>query len=244
MVGHTPQQHPTLIDGVIHIWRVPLEQSPATIASLKSLLIESEVQRAGRFYFARDQRRYTVARGALRLLLGRYLDQVPSLLKIDYTKYSKPFLTDSSLKFNVSHSGEMALIGFVWGREIGVDVEFTGRVIDDAPAIAQRFFSANENVVFQQVPLHLQQTAFYNCWTRKEAYIKAIGEGLSHPLDTFDVTLRPGEPAKFLSISNDPVLTSQWSLTAIDPGRDYIAAIAIKGAINPLHLYDFPAISR
>lgn len=234
-----PAQHPALPDQAIHIWRVPLQQPPATLAHFKKQLIETENQRAGRFYFARDQRRYIVARGTLRLLLSRYLAQPTASLPIDYTKYNKPYLVGSNLNFNVTHSGELALIGFVWHREIGVDIEYTGRIIEDAAAIAQRFFSANENAIFQQLPQHQQQTAFYNCWTRKEAYIKAIGEGLSHPLDTFDVTLRPGEPAQFLSIDNNPTLTAQWSLTTLHPGRDYIAALAIQSPHTPLHLWDF-----
>ncbi len=157
----------------------------------------------------------------------------PEEIAFDYNKYGKPTLAqtvgDQSLKFNMSHSGKLALYAFARHRELGIDVEWIKRRLNDAGQIAERFFSAAENNVLHALPESLKQEAFFNCWTRKEAYIKARGMGLSLPLDQFDVTLRPGEPARLLATRDDPRQASRWTMQALDPGKDYIAAVLVEG---------------
>ncbi len=211
---------------MIHVWHVALDQPAGVMNGLAASLSPEEQARAGRFYFHRDRRRYMVSRGALRAVLGHYLERPAHAVEFGYTDYGKPFLPGSDLQFNVTHSHELALIALCREQLVGVDVEYIHRRLPDAPALAARFFSEAENVVFNSVPPAEQLEAFYNCWTRKEAYIKAIGEGLSHPLDTFDVTLRPGEPARFLKIGEDEQEAGRWSLVAFRPGADYLAALA------------------
>nr|ASV46661.1 hypothetical protein [uncultured bacterium] len=132
------------------------------------------------------------------------------------------------IRFNVSHSGEMALYAFARGRELGVDVEEVRRM-EDGLHIAERFFSQAEVAVFRSLPEEIRDDAFFNCWTRKEAYIKAVGEGLSFPLHVFDVSLAPGEPARLLA-SRDPQQAERWSLRGLpDPAPGYRAAIVVEG---------------
>ena len=132
------------------------------------------------------------------------------------------------LRFNLSHSQGLALYAVTRGREIGVDLECI-RPISDAEQIAERFFSAHENAVFRTIPAHEKPKAFFNCWTRKEAYLKALGDGLARPLDEFDVSLAPGEPAKLLRIEGAPQEASRWSLNRLEPGSGYVAALAVEG---------------
>ncbi|HEX9921799.1 MAG TPA: 4'-phosphopantetheinyl transferase superfamily protein, partial [Anaerolineae bacterium] len=151
-----------------------------------------------------------------------------------YSPTGKPSLATSSqhdqpdLRFNLSHSHELALYAVTYGRDVGVDLEHVSRKIE-AMQIADRFFSPSEVSVLRSLPGHLQRDAFFNCWTRKEAFIKAKGDGLSLPLDQFDVSLRPGEPAVLLSTHFDPQETGQWSLQALSPGPGYVGALALAG---------------
>lgn len=227
----------------VDVWLVPLEQPATVTAALGHYLAPIEHARAHRFHFQRHRRRYIVARGALRSVLGQALNSDPALLVIDYTKFGKPFLPDFDLHFNVSHSHELALIAVAGDRHVhvGIDVEYAMRQVENLADMAARFFSRTENDVFQALPAELQQEAFFNCWTRKEAYIKALGEGLSHPLDCFDVTLRPDEPARFLRIGDDPAEPGRWTLTAFAPEADYVAALAVAGRVELCHLYRFVA---
>ncbi|HEX7239289.1 MAG TPA: 4'-phosphopantetheinyl transferase superfamily protein [Longimicrobiaceae bacterium] len=216
----------------VHVWNTPLDPPDETVRRARALLSEDERARADRFRFDRDRRRFTVARGVLRTLLGRYLGVDPRRVAFGYGSHGKPALADdvgSGLRFNVSHSGELALHSFTRGRELGVDVELV-HAIKDADAVAERFFSAAENEVFRSLPADARTDAFFNCWTRKEAYIKAVGEGLSFPLHVFDVSLRPGEPALLLG-SRDPRQAERWSLHGLpDPAPGYRAALVVEGA--------------
>jgi 4'-phosphopantetheinyl transferase len=222
----------TLSRAEVHVWRASLDPDPSGIAPLQHTLSADELQRASRFRFPRDRRRFTVARGVLRDILGRYLDVPPSDIKFRYSAYGKPALADgfdaAGVQFNISHSHEMALFAVTCNREIGVDVEYLGREVRGED-IAERFFSVHERTVLRALPAAAKHQAFLNCWTRKEAYIKAHGEGLSLPLDQFDVSLAPGEPAALLATHSDPQEAQRWSLRALDPGPDYAAALAVEG---------------
>ncbi|HEU0079761.1 MAG TPA: 4'-phosphopantetheinyl transferase superfamily protein [Longimicrobiaceae bacterium] len=221
-----------LADDVVHVWAAPLDPPADAIRRCAALLAPDERARADRFRFERDRRRFTVARGVLRTLLGRYLDADPRGIAFRYESHGKPVLDGASaahgIRFNVSHSGEMALYALARGRELGVDVEEVRRM-DDGLDIAVRFFSEAEVAAFRSLPEEIRDDAFFNCWTRKEAYIKAVGEGLSFPLHVFDVSLAPGEPARLLA-SRDPRQAERGSLRGLpDPAPGYRAAIVVEG---------------
>ena len=227
-----PPDAPGLADGEVHVWAAPLDPSAEAIRSHAALLAPDERARADRFRFDRDRRRFTVARGVLRTLLGRYLEVDPRRVAFRYESHGKPALGGElaahGLRFNVSHSGEMALFAFTAGRDLGVDVEEV-RPMEDGLDIAERFFSQAEVEAFRALPAEIRDDAFFNCWTRKEAYIKAVGEGLSFPLHVFDVSLAPGEPARLLA-SRDPQQAERWSLRGLpDPAPGYRAAIVVEG---------------
>jgi 4'-phosphopantetheinyl transferase len=199
------------------------------VESYFETLSEDEQRRAHRFHFAEDRRRFTVARGVLRALLARYLGNNPATLQFVYNIHGKPRLPENHpLRFNVSHSGGLALYAVAWNREIGVDIErlrpeFAGE------AIAERFFSRNEVAILRSLPPPLVVTAFFNCWTRKEAYIKARGKGLAIPLDQFDVSLHPGEPAQVHQDRESPAETGRWAIWDLSPAPGFAGAAAVEG---------------
>jgi 4'-phosphopantetheinyl transferase len=227
-----PPPELTLSNAEVHVWRVALDPAKSCVECLQRTLSADELARAARFHFPRDRRRFIVARGVLRDILGWYRGVQPSALGFRYSAYGKPELADDAdedgLRFNVSHSHEMALFAVTRGREVGVDIEYLGREIA-GEEIAERFFSAHERASLRALPAAMKHQAFFNCWTRKEAYIKAHGEGLSLPLDQFDVSLVPGEPAALLATHSDPQEVLRWSLRALTPGLDYVAALAVEG---------------
>ena len=199
----------------VHVWRASLDQPELYVQRLAQTLSADECMRSKRFYFERDRRRFIVGRGILRMILGCYLGIEPSCLKFWYGSHGKPALAEPAsgrkIRFNVSHSQGVALYALTCNREVGVDLERL-RSISDAERIAKRFFSSQENAVLQALPANLKHEAFFTCWTRKEAYIKARGEGLSFSLDLFDVSLVPGEPAALLHVRGYPQEVSRWSL--------------------------------
>lgn len=212
------------------------------IQALSDILAPDESLRAGRFHFQKDRERFVVARGALRHILSGYLKTLPEQIHFSYNQYGKPALSEDGsrnlLSFNVAHSHEVALYAVARGREVGLDVELV-REDFACREIAKRFFSAREVAALRTVPKEQQAMAFFNCWTRKEAYIKARGEGLSHPLDRFTVSLVPGETASLLSTDDDPQETSRWSLVELSPGAGYVAALALEGAATTLHCWQW-----
>jgi 4'-phosphopantetheinyl transferase len=229
---HPPSAELSLSSAEVHVWRAALDPAASCVEQLQRLLSADELQRAARFHFPRDRRRFIVARGVLRDILSRYLGVPPAALAFRYSAYGKPALADveaeEGLRFNISHAHEMALFAITCGREVGVDIEYLHRTIA-YEEIAERFFSAHERASLRAVPAEVKHQAFFNCWTRKEAYIKAHGEGLSLPLDQFDVSLTPGEPAALLATRGDPRDARRWSLQAVAPDPGYVAALAIEG---------------
>jgi 4'-phosphopantetheinyl transferase len=220
-----------LADEAVHVIRATLDRDDAEVGRFKGLLSPDEQARANRFHFDRDRRRFIVGRGILRSLLGQYLQRDPALIQFDYGAHGKPRLGQAmaapDVRFNLAHSQALALIAFSRGRELGVDIEAV-RPISDADRVAERYFSPNERQRFRDLPQAQKLEAFYSCWTRKEAFIKAIGDGLSYPLDQFDVSLVPGEDARLLAISGDEREAGLWSLRDLRPGPDFIAALAIR----------------
>ena len=236
MVSHqewsVPPEDVQLADDEVHVWRASLQAPQAVVQSFRAYLSQEELLRAGRFYFDRDRNGYIVARGLLRTLLGRYLHMEPAELRFRYNAYGKPELDVSSsprvLHFNVSHSHELALLAFTYDRPLGVDIEFMRPNIE-FESLAKHSFSSNEISVLRALPQDAIPQGFYNCWTRKEAYIKARGMGLSLDLHLFDVSLRPGEPATLLASREDPHEVSRWVFQVLHPDPDYAGALAVEG---------------
>lgn len=216
--------------GEIHVWAVQLDPPPERVERLGSWLTPDEWERARRFRFDQHRRQYVVGRGALRALLAGYLGTRPELVRFTYGPRGKPFLAPpadgSGLHFNLSNSADLALVGLARGVEIGVDVEYL-KPMPDCETIAERFFSESERVVLRSLPAETKEEAFFNCWTRKEAYLKAVGEGLAARLDSFDVTLAPGEPPRMLTLEGDVERASRWFFHHFRPAPDFIGAVAL-----------------
>ena len=213
----------------VHVWFADLNQHSAD--NLKPLLAPDEAARADRFHFDKDRNHYVVARALLRKLLAAYLGANAAELQFTYAEKGKPSLrvpSQSLLNFNLAHSHGKAVYAFASGRELGTDLEFI-REEFAGEDIAERFFSSAEIESLRSVPADLTKQAFFNCWTRKEAYIKARGEGLSMPLDVFDVSLEPGEPAVFLRNHKEPREASRWSMRALTAPEGYVAALVVEG---------------
>jgi 4'-phosphopantetheinyl transferase len=195
------------------------------------LLSNAERQRASRFAFAVDRRRFTVARAWLRRLLSARLGIRPESIELVYGAHGKPALAQrcalSDLRFNVSHSDDFAVYAFASGREIGIDIESI-RVIGDAEDIAARFFSRRENEAYRALEPRDRSLGFFNCWTRKEAFVKALGDGLDYPLDRFDVSLTPGEPAKILRMESMPGEQCGWTMHSFMPRLGLIGAVVVQ----------------
>jgi 4'-phosphopantetheinyl transferase len=232
-IWHDPPAHLTLSENDVHAWRASLQQPVSIIQHLYQYLSMDEVTIARRFYFEKDRNHFIVARGLLRVLLGRYLDMEPGQLIFRYNPHGKPALDTSThektLQFNLSHSHELALYAFTSTRHIGIDIEYMRSNVAFA-GVARHSFSPNEQALFRALPEEIQPQAFYNCWTRKEAYIKARGKGLSIPLHLFDVSLQPGEPATLLSSREDPQEPQRWSMRELLPGPGYAGALAVEGS--------------
>jgi len=212
----------------VHVWRATLDQTPLQIQSFLDSLTADEQARADRFYFEKDREHFIVARGVLRAILGGYLNRVPESLSFSYSAHGKPFLAGDTIRFNMSHSHGIALYAVTRGREVGIDIERI-RVDVEVAEIAERFFSCRGAAMLRALSAEVQREAFFNCWTRKEAYIKARGEGLSLPLDQFDVALAPGEPAALLDTRPDASEAARWSLRELPPTPNYVAALAVAG---------------
>ncbi len=226
-----PPRSPTglrLSPGEIHVWSVRLDPPAERVEALGRSLSSDEWERANRFRFDKHRRQYVVGRGVLRTLLATYLGTRPELVSFTYGPRGKPFLaSQGDLFFNLSNSDEMALVGLVLGREIGVDIEYL-KPMPDCEQISERFFSESEREVLRRMPAEVKEETFFNCWTRKEAYLKAVGEGLAAPLDSFDVTLAPGEPPRMLTLKGDAAVASRWHFEHLKPAPDYIGAIALE----------------
>ena len=217
---------PAIENDEVHVWKVDLS---ATVPDVR-LLSRDEHERAARFHFERDRQHFKASRSALRIILGRYLNLPPESLEFAQTEYGKPFLTNleaAGVFFNLSHSGEVALIAVARERELGVDVEFM-RPDFATNEVAEHFFSMAEIYTLSGLEPHLRTQAFFNCWTRKEAYVKARGEGLSMPLDVFDVSLAPDVSAAMLNNRVDKSEPARWIFQDLHIASDYAGALVVE----------------
>ena len=213
------------------MWRASLDLPPERVWTLFHTLAPDEQEQARRFRFRRDRDRFVVARATLRAILGRYLRVGPGRVRFRYGAFGKPALADpfeeERLRFNMAHSHRLALYAVARGREVGIDLEYMRDELADE-RVAEHFFAPREVAALRAVPGHRRKEAFFNCWTRKEAYVKARGEGLLVPLDRFEVSLAPGEPAT-LRTPGDPSEAARWSLLSLSPHPDYAAALVVEG---------------
>lgn len=222
----------------VHVWRVSLDWMASCVPDLQRALSSDELHRAARFRFQRDRQRFVVSRGLLRVILGRYLDVAPGGLRFCYGDYGKPFLDPTfdreGLRFNLSHSGGLALYAVARGREVGIDLERV-RPVAEAEQIAERFFSARENAALRTCPANLKHEMFFSYWTRREAFVKALGRGVSLPLDQenanpfFDVSPVPGEPTMLSGTGERSRESSRWAVRPLLPAPGYVAALAAEG---------------
>lgn len=211
---------PPLSPGAIHLWEVDLDHF-----IFNDVLSPDERARAAKFRFDHDRKRFTSARTALRLLLAGYLKTNPEAIQFEYGPAGKPQIPQTPLSFNMAHSGPQAIIGLALGQRLGVDVELI-REIDDMPTVAQYSFSPGEFRRWQALSGEQRTQAFYRCWTRKEAYLKAIGEGIAQRLQKFEVAFEPDAPPAILS-----GVEGEW--TVIDTSREAYAAAIACDAFSP-----------
>jgi len=226
----------------IHVWRADLDCDETTLRQFEATLSSDEKARANRFVFQRDRDAFIAARGVLRELLGRYMNSAPADLEFDYAPQGKPALrtglSQRSVQFNVSHSHGVALLAVAVRRQLGVDVELV-RPNVAGEEIAERYFSPQEVMELRRLPPSLQDEGFFLCWTRKEAYVKARGEGLHVPLKSFRVSLTPGKPER-LQAADD----IHWTLRSLRPGSRYVGALVGEGRGWQLRYWDWKPADR
>jgi 4'-phosphopantetheinyl transferase len=226
----------TLSTGELHIWRAPLDVAEEFVKGFAAHLSADEIARAEKFVFARDREHFIVARGILRMLLGRYLRKPPAGIAFCKGPRDKPYLRaetgEPPLQFNLSHSHGLALYAFAMQREVGIDLEKL-RPDFASTEIAERFFSRLEQEELRALPPELRTEGFFLCWTRKEAYLKARGDGLRIPLESFDVTLTPRQPAELRSTDS-----ARWTLLSFTPAPDYVAAAVAEGSAWSTQFFD------
>ena len=214
-----------------HVWLAPLDVPADRVSALRALLNAGELARADRFLQPHHRIHSAVARGCLRSLLGCYLRVAPQSIEFQFNSHGKPSLSGghehSGLRFNLSHSHGLALLAFARGRDLGVDIE---KVRPERPAepLAERFFAPAEAARLRSLPSAQKPQAFFECWTRKEAYIKARGQGLSLPLDSFQVAFGPGVPPSILGASDDPDATARWAVFDLQPSAGFAGAIVVE----------------
>lgn len=235
MASESSWSHPprslSLSRDEVHVWRAQLNLDTVDMEHARATLSSDERARASRFHFPKDREHFIAARATLRIILARYLNRDPAQLEFCYSPFGKPDLAPSAnpdgIRFNLSHSQGLALYAITRDHDIGVDVEAM-RPNFDWEDIANRYFAPKEVEALRLVPVSLRAEASLNCWTRKEAYVKARGEGLSLSLDQFEVSVAPGEPARLLHTTADPQEPSQWSFQHLEPGPNFVAAVAVR----------------
>ena len=237
----TPFEPPPFASEEVHVWRTALDVSDEDLARVAAVLSADERARADRFRVAPARRQFVAARAALRGVLATYLGCAPADVAFRLGPQGKPALTvpGTALHFNLSHSHGVALVAVTRRGEVGVDVEQV-RPLTDADALAERYFAPAEVATLRALPEGERMEGFFNAWTRKEAFLKATGKGISYGVERVEVTLRPGELARVLALDGDSEAARGWGLTALTPAPGYVGALAIPGAVPPVRCWDWP----
>ena len=215
----------------VTVWKINLQHLNPDQSSYNRFLSDQELEKSKRFYFEKDQRRYVQSHAILRMILGEILGVSPITLQFISNRFGKPYISSqhgySELFFNLSHSQSGVVIAVSQGIECGVDIEYQ-RDVFPSREIAEHFFSKVEIRSLLALPPEQQKEGFFNCWTRKEAFIKAKGQGLTIPLDSFDVSLVPGEAARLLQSRLEPDDSERWSLVHLDTWNQYSSALCAQ----------------
>jgi 4'-phosphopantetheinyl transferase len=234
-----------LVHTDVHVWRFYLDSTPQHIQKLKQHLSADEMDRADRFYFTEHRHRFIARHALLRRILGHYLAIEPVEINFTTGLYGKPALVPahrSSICFNMSSSNNIGLVAIAHGREVGVDLEHIKPGVAEE-AIPEQFFSQVETTKLRSLPRARQADAFYSCWSRKEAFIKALGTGLSRDLDSFDVSLAPGEPAALLETRPERNEVQRWGMETLDIDPAFAAALVVEGKRFNLRVGDWLDLS-
>ena len=237
----TPSAVPPLTDGAIHVWRIRDAGSHAPPPALTHCLSSPERTRGRAFRFPVDARTYRWTRSVLRHLLGNYLQTPPEQLVFAYGPQGKPRLVEAGtdLQFNVSHSRGCAILAFGKGSELGVDVEWEDDGFDPADLV-KRYFTPAESADILRGDERAKRQAFFRAWTRKEAFLKANGGGLSLPLEAFGVTIRDDQPVRLRKVDWNPAAVSDYRLAGFTCGDRLPGALCWRGSQRALHFYDYP----
>ena len=224
---------PPLTSDVVHVWRTELDAPSPIVDALKAILSKDELDRAEQFLTQRLRHRYVAGRACLRILLGDYLVRQPASLEFRYGSSGKPALTCETARdcvhFNLAHSRSTALFAFARNRRVGIDVEHWRRM-EDGSHIAQRFFAPEEVEQLAKLPPDDWRRGFFACWTRKEAYIKARGEGLVVPLNEFAITVQPDNRVAIVRSEIDPTDVDRWSVVELDPEPECSGSVVVEGS--------------
>lgn len=227
----------SLAENEVHIWRTSLVKTFQEKTRLQTFLAADEIVRARSFLSQEQQERWIVARGTLRFLLGAYLGICPSRLSFLYNQYGKPTIGGeeraAGLHFNLSHSADCAFYAFTYRRRLGLDVEHLRSNLAGL-RLARKKFALGEYEALQALPPREQARAFFTCWTRKEAYIKARGEGIAYGLKSFEVSLKPSEPAALLVNRQNALECERWSMHDLVAGPDYVGALVVERSAQAL----------
>jgi 4'-phosphopantetheinyl transferase len=224
-----PESHPPLEQHEVHVWKIGLLASQVQLGQLRKLLSDDELERADRFRFERHRRRFITGRAVVRILLGKYANRPPEALDFSYNSHGKPSLKESgSLEFNFTNSRDLSLLCIARQAQLGIDLEHLGRHADYA-GIANRFFAEREVEELFSLPESRRHAAFLTGWTRKEAYIKALGTGLSLPLDKFAVTIDPEAAPALISADDRPDEPDRWVFQHLEPEPGYVASLVVEG---------------
>ena len=221
----------------VDLWRLQLNPPERYCGLLRQVLNADEIARADRFHFDRDRRRFIAARAQLRMILGRYLVRDPQAITFSYGPRSKPHIAES-VGFNLSHSDDLAVVTVAHARSVGVDIEAI-RTMKERDRIAGRFFSARENAALLSIPDSERTEAFFRCWTLKEAYVKATGDGLAQPTESFEVTFGRGEQTELLRVDGKPEEASRWKLIEFSPAPNFVGALAVEGHDWELRRFEY-----
>jgi 4'-phosphopantetheinyl transferase len=241
-IWHAPPPQVNLSSDAAHVWLASFDQLAAQRDEFTQSLSNDELERAARFRLQQERDRFIATRGWLRLVLSKYLHREPARLAFGYNAYGKPALAArAQIAFNLSHSHEFVLLAIAPDRTVGIDLEYLRPICtEELAALAANFFSPAEQAAWQSLAPGEQRAAFFNCWTRKEAYVKARGEGLALALDSFDVAFRPGEQAALLAQRGDPQAAARWSLINLPAPPGYAAALAVEGLGWELRCFRYP----